>query len=384
MSQNRGYTDQATRNGQGSRWVYRRLSLALALMLAGASPSAAEISVTDIAGREVRIKAPAKRILLEGPAYYPALSLLSHDASDLVVGVGATAARGQYEAERDLAGKPRLGLMTSNTFSVEAALALKPDLMIATLDSKGQHAAVEAAFATAGVPIVYVDFFVDPAANTIPSIEIIGEAIGEEDKAVRFAELYRDRIDRITERLEAADPVPPDLMIYRRSWDGTCCWTFAGGFISAFFDTLRVNNIAEDKLPGMFGQLSLETVIESDPQVFVATDLSLGPGALFGPEATRAQTIAALEALGSEPGLQDLSAIRNRRVHAIDQTLMRSPLNVLAIELFAKWIHPEVFADIDPKETLDEINSRFLVTPLTGLFWVSLDPVNGGTAGERP
>jgi iron complex transport system substrate-binding protein len=36
----------------------------------------------------------------------------------------------------------------------------------------------------------------------------------------------------------------------------------------------------------------------------------------------------------------------------------------------AKWIHPELFADIDPSATLAEINRHFLAVPLEGTMWV--------------
>ena len=38
----------------------------------------------------------------------------------------------------------------------------------------------------------------------------------------------------------------------------------------------------------------------------------------------------------------------------------------------AKWLHPDRFADLDPAQTLAEINRRFLAAPLGGPLWVSL------------
>jgi iron complex transport system substrate-binding protein len=40
----------------------------------------------------------------------------------------------------------------------------------------------------------------------------------------------------------------------------------------------------------------------------------------------------------------------------------------------ARWIRPELFGDLDPAETLAEINRRFLAVPFTGTYWVSLNP----------
>ena len=34
--------------------------------------------------------------------------------------------------------------------------------------------------------------------------------------------------------------------------------------------------------------------------------------------------------------------------------------------------HPELFGDLDPRATLDEINSRFLAVPYQGAYWADL------------
>jgi iron complex transport system substrate-binding protein len=52
----------------------------------------------------------------------------------------------------------------------------------------------------------------------------------------------------------------------------------------------------------------------------------------------------------------------------------------------AKWIHPELFADLNPRATLDEINSRFLAVPYRGDYWVDLSSPTGSAVsqGGRP
>lgn len=376
----------ATKNDMaaGSRQTGRHAltaAFAFLALVAGGVPVFAQISITDIAGRQVELEKPASRILLEAPAYYPALSLLSSDPASLVVGVGGGAGRSTSEPEGGLAGKPRLGIIASGTFSVENAIALEPDLVITTLTQPGQNAALEAALGRAGISVIYVDFFMDAAANTVPSIEIIGQAIGEEGRAREFTEFYNARVAAITERLDAAAAASPRLLIYRDSGDGTCCWTFSGGFISSYFDPLHIDNIAAGRLPGMLGQLNIEAVIESDPEIFVATDFAVS--SLFAPGQSRADIVAALEVLGAQMGLSELSAIDNRRMHAMDITLMRSPLNILAVELLAKWAHPDLFADLDPQATLDEINARFLPRALEGPFWTSVNPAADKASGGQ-
>ena len=52
--------------------------------------------------------------------------------------------------------------------------------------------------------------------------------------------------------------------------------------------------------------------------------------------------------------------------------MLNSPLDILAVEVLARWIRPELFGDVDPAATLAEINNRFLSVPLEGTQWVDM------------
>ena len=49
------------------------------------------------------------------------------------------------------------------------------------------------------------------------------------------------------------------------------------------------------------------------------------------------------------------------------------PLNILFVEIAAKWLHPELFQDINPAQTLVQINWRFLAKPLPAPCWADQD-----------
>ncbi|SFN00607.1 hypothetical protein [Methylobacterium pseudosasicola] len=42
----------------------------------------------------------------------------------------------------------------------------------------------------------------------------------------------------------------------------------------------------------------------------------------------------------------------------------------LAVEVMAKWLHPELMEGIEPKATLAEISARFLAVPMAGTYWI--------------
>ena len=69
-----------------------------------------------------------------------------------------------------------------------------------------------------------------------------------------------------------------------------------------------------------------------------------------------------------------LKAVREGRAHGLSHQLINSPIDVVAVEVLAKWIHPELFADLNPRATLDQINQQFLAVPYRGAYWADLTP----------
>ena len=65
-----------------------------------------------------------------------------------------------------------------------------------------------------------------------------------------------------------------------------------------------------------------------------------------------------------------MRAVEDGRTHGIWFPLTGG-LSIVALEVVAKWVLPDLYADIDPQATMDEINGRFLATPLRGSFWTN-------------
>lgn len=366
--------------------LIRGLALSCCLLIIGTYTSKAEISVTDITGREVTIAALPKRILLTESWYYPALAILDKQAAARIIGIGGNPGDILPETAQDLSDKPRLGSVWARTFSIEKALELKPDLVIADARFGGLPPEIMAAFAKTEVPVIYVDFNTNPVENTVASITITGRAIDAEEKVAEFIAFLRQHVERITERLKTHGLTRPKLLIMAYGPGVSCCLASPDRGVTTYFGGMGMTNIAsnaEKSSSTPATQLSLEYIIESDPEIFIANVGRQGTDSLFGKPRSVAQAVANLEKLRQEPGLRDVSAVRNGRVHATDLSLLVSPLNFIGFEALAKWVHPELFADIDPQTTLDEVNKRFLKTPLKGPFWASLDEAADRVSGKH-
>lgn len=154
----------------------------------------------------------------------------------------------------------------------------------------------------------------------------------------------------------------------------------AGQGIGDFVDFVGGRNLGADIVPGMAGQISPEYALAAGPAVYIGTGgayMKAAGGLTVAPSFGAAQARASLEKALRRPGLAQTAAVSSGRAHGLWHALAISGINIIAIEAMARWVHPERFADIDPAETLAEINRRFLAVPLTGTMWIDLTPAGG-------
>jgi len=79
-----------------------------------------------------------------------------------------------------------------------------------------------------------------------------------------------------------------------------------------------------------------------------------------------------LEALTKRPGFTGVKAVENGNVHAIWHQFYNNPYQFVAIQEIAKWLHPDLFKDLDPEATFKELHERFLPLEYKPGYFVSL------------
>ncbi|MCI0753890.1 ABC transporter substrate-binding protein [Teichococcus vastitatis] len=351
-------------------------------------PAAAEpIRLTDIAGQEVVLQAPARRVLLGEGRFIHALALLERENPvALVAGwMGEfkrldPAGYAQYVRRfPQTEAIPVVGASSAETFSVERALALQPDLVV--LGAEGSHAPSQGSdvveqFARAGVPVLFIDFRAHPLTNTAASLRLLGRALGRERQAEEFLAWQQARTDRIARTLVHAKPAHPTVLMEMRAGGGReCCGSPGNGNLGEFIDFAGGTNIGKAVIPGPLGPLNMEYVLQQDPAVYIATggtNTRDNTAPSVGAGVTPEQALAGLRGTTARPGIRDLTAVKQGHAHALWHNFYNSPYNILALEALARWIHPALFAEVDPAATLAEMNGRFLAVPLDGTYWADL------------
>jgi iron complex transport system substrate-binding protein len=348
-------------------------------------------SVTDLAGRSIELPARVERVILGESRMLPVLAILEKgDPSARLVGMQDDMRQVDplgYAQFRAVAPRldaiPRLGRSTSETFSVERAIGSVPDLAIFGVDGHGpgaQDRQVVEALEAAGTAIVFVDFRTDPLNNTPRSMLLLGQALGRQAEAEAFVAEWRRQLALVTERLAQARPRRPRVFLESRvGFSEDCCDTMARSMMAHFLDAAGAENIGAALVPGATGKVSLEKLLADQPEYWVGTAVgAVGvapqPGhtrILLGPGASEAMARETLEAALARPGVRELEAVKARRAMAIWHSFYNSPFNVVAVQALAKWLHPELFADLDPRATMQALYDRFQPVKLDGAFWMA-------------
>ncbi|MFG6176115.1 ABC transporter substrate-binding protein [Halomonas sp. THAF12] len=360
-----------------------------AFALASSAVLAEKITVTDVAGREVTVDAPVERMILgEGRQVY-LLGALQPDAPFAhVVGWREDFSQADPDnyaayAEKfpEMEALPTFGGFKDGTFDVEQAAALEPDVVLMNLEARTatEDAGYDDKLAELGIPIVYVDFREEPLAHTIPSMRLMGELLGEEDDAEAFIAFSREQMARVTETIAAADPERPRVFIDRAGgYSEECCMSFGPGNFGEYVEIAGGTNIADGIIPNTFGTLNPEQIIAADPQHVVVTggnwDAYVPGGAWVGvgPGADMDAARAKLQALTERTAMTGIEAVETGNFHAIWHQFYNSPYYFVAVQRLAKWLHPELFADLDPEATLQTLHERFLPVDYAPGYWLSL------------
>ena len=299
-------------------------TLIAAFVLSAAAPSSAQptyepVTATDDSGVQTTFTTQPRRIVSLNPGHTETVFALG--AGDRLVAVDAYS---NYPAEAQQV-QPRL--TTYPTVSIETVVGLEPDLVLALVE----HDDVLNQLREHGVPVLKL-FPRDFNAAT-QEIATLGHVLGAPGAGETIAASMRARRDAVLQavagtsrptafyEMDATDPAKP----------------FAAGpngFYGQLVELAGATNIFAD-LPGDFARVSAESVVARDPELIILADA-------YQPYSPQTPAMVA-----ARPGWDQISAVQNGNIYAVQEELFASPSPRLAdgLEALAYLIHPERFAD---------------------------------------
>lgn len=215
----------------------------------------ADLGFKDDTGQEVRLKAPARRIVALAP--HIAESLYAAGAGDKLVG---TVEYSDYPPEAKKVA--RVG--GYSRVDLEAVAALRPDLVLAW--ESGNNMTQIDKLKALGLT-VYVSQ-PNKMENVADQLERLGQLAGTEAVAKPAAERFRQRL----ESLRKANAAKPRVRVFYQIWKAPLMTVGGPQIISDAIKLCSGDNVF-GHLGKMAPTVSVEAVLEADPEAIVATGM---------------------------------------------------------------------------------------------------------------
>lgn len=375
-------------------FIFNKVAVAASIvcaLLSGSALAGEVVTVKDVTGREVKVSVPVERVILgEGRQIYFTAALDTDAPFKRVVGwrddfkkADLDGYNAYLEKFPEMEKIPTFGGMKDGTFDIEQAVTLKPDVIIMNIDAKSatEESGYIDKLEKVGIPLVYVDFREKAMENTDPSMRLIGKLYGKEERAEEFVKFHDEQLKLVTDRLAAAKDLKKPLVFIERAggYSDDCCMSFGSENFGKMVELAGGVNMAKDIIPGTFGTVNPEQITASNPDQIIVTganwELYVPGGAWVGvgPGADKAVAAKKLAALMQRPAFTDVKAVKDGNVHAIWHQFYNNPYQFVAVQQIAKWLHPDLFKDVDPEATFAELHKRFLPVDYRSGYFVSVN-----------
>lgn len=278
------------------------------------SPSQAHetagISILDDFGNEIKLEAPAQRIISLAPSNTEILFAVG--AGDKVIGVTTF-----DDYPEEVLQIEKIG--DFNGMNLERIIELEPDLVINYGEgiTEETQRLVEAGIQIAGFEPESIEEIVE----TIKRVGILTGKVAESET------LAGEMLEKEAELIGMVQGLKKKTVFYE-IWHEPLMAAGPGSFVDQLIQLAGGINVAGDA-ESEYPQFDLEQLIERNPQVYLtANDL---------PEKT-------VESIKSRPGYENIEAIKSDQIYLLNGNIMSrpGPRIIEALELLIKAIHPEI------------------------------------------
>ena len=345
-------------------------------------------TVTDVLGRGVAVPMDPQRVLL-GFYFEDFRAIGGRHAYERVVAISREAWEGWRNSQwqRYVAVEPRLeeladvGEVWGGTFSIETAIAARPDVAIlAAWQFNGLGEQGVAKLEAAGIPVVVADYNAQTVERHVASTRLIGDLLGGEatargqELARHYAGAVGEVQTRVARALDGGAVKPRVYVELGNKGPDEYGNSYGKGMWAGVIETAGGNNIAKGQI-GSYAPLSPEYVIASNPDVILlaGSDWAGKPKAVvmgFGiePDLTRER----MRAYTRRPGWSALAAVKNGEVHAVYHGGTRTLYDFTYLQYIAKQLYPAAFGDMDPLANLRAYYKTWLPIEAEGTFMLKL------------
>lgn len=334
------------------------LLIILALLLVPAlAEEETKITVTDEDGRNVTVPLDPNHIICLSPGAAEVIYALGE--SDRLIGVTDDCDMPPALLEKEHIGK------SGRDADIERIIELHPDLVVAKTGALFPED-MEKKLVDYGIPVLrYRLLHIDAL---IPMIKDLGRILKKEDASSEMINDISGYYDTLLERTKSI-PDEDRPSVYFMSM-GHFDWTANKGSTGH----IRVveaggRNIAAD-LAAKVPHVDMEWVIEQNPKIIV---YSMSQEQYNGTTPTIEEMDAKRREIMSLPGFESIDAVKAGRVYITDIKMASGLSELVTLLYYAKWFHPDLFQDIDPRAVHEKLLKKYFGMDIDGIYQVYPD-----------
>lgn len=304
-----------------------------------ADTSSQEIVLTDQAGREVKLDAPAEKIV--SCYYITTYACLALGLRDNLVGIESKADKRPIYgmAAPELLELPAVG--TLKEFNVEAAAALEPDLVIMPkklLDSAD-------ALTELGIPVLVV--YPENQVLLEEMLSLIGKACGAEEKAEELIDYYGNAQKEL-----AAYAKETDVKVYMAGVSSYLNTAPEGMYQADLIQKAGGVNAAKNLTGDYWTEVSYEDILAMNPDVMIVPS----------------SAEYSVDDIKNDPQLSEVNAVKNGTVYqmpkGIEEWDSPIPSGVLGIRWLCSILHEDSYSMDAMKEDAKDFYKTFYLFEL--------------------
>lgn len=301
-----------------------------------AGGEAASIELTDSLGRTVVLEHPAERI---ASSYYISTSLLvALEAKDKLVGVEAKAGqKALYQkAAPNLLELPEIG--SGKGLNVEECARIQPDLVIIPVRLQDSIPKLE----QLGIPVVAIS--PETYDDFLATVELIGKAIGKDQRAAQLISYYQDNVRDISERVKNVSDKPK---VYIAGGGNPLTTCTANMYQHTLIETCGGQNVTANLTDAYWTTISAEQLQAVNPDFIFRVNYASYSN----------------EDIMKDPQLAALSAVKNQKVYTFPSTIepwdYPTPTSILGVLWLTNQIHPDLYTTEEFRRDAHEFYKTF-------------------------
>lgn len=315
-------------------------------------------TIVDSAGQTVTIEKPLERIVITQSQPYESLRSLGL-FSDIIVGAARDVPPYDLNFFPELASIPSVGDRWAP--DVEAILGLQPDVVFLFPASDGGgksgNELDDAAdvFNKAGITVLR--FALNDINTYDEEFRKLGHIFNRTKEAEEHLKWREDVLKLVTDRVaDLTDKEKPKVLFTANVIEGV---HYIYGKLNFIEETGGIDIFGDQ--PGKYMAIDTEEILRRDPDIIVRT----APAGKGGINARDVQDLKqARDEIMNSPELQNVTAVKNGDVYIITDQIagffqFSGNRQFMQTVYQAKWFHPELFADVEPKTIFQEYLTKY-------------------------